>query len=227
LNRNLPPLGRCSVQSERQSVHSGLPLAGTHTFFPSCTFFDQHCPTTQVLHKSRIFFTHTMPTAFWRGCFLGQLGPSQRRLPLPSKTLAPFHEELAFCFACGCWLLSCLLWCCGPTRTRTPNLAGSLQPEAPRSTTSVGTWTTLSVRCIANHSTWLCVVRNREGPFAVHIETKFPTPPSTAHIDQLYNSPFTHAHAHMVVPCCAVTRQLYSGPDCRGLSCRLCCLLFL
>ena len=104
-----------------------------HTPFPLlCTFFDQHCPTTQVLHKSRIFFTHTMPTAFWRGCFLGQLGPSQRRLPLPSKTLAPFHEELAFCFACGCWLLSCLLWCCGPTRTRTPNLAGSLQPEAPR-----------------------------------------------------------------------------------------------
>merc|ERR1712166_660869 len=115
-----------------------------HTPFPLlCTFFDQHFVQQRKFFTKAASSSHTRcRQLFGRDCFLGQLGPSQRRLPLPSKTLAPFHEELAFCFACGSWLLSCLLWCCGPTRTRTctPNLAGSLQPEAPRSTTSVGTW---------------------------------------------------------------------------------------
>jgi len=104
-----------------------------------------------------------------------------------------------------------VMWTCTHTHTKPSRIL------ATRSTTSVGTWTTLSVPCIANHSTWLCVVRNREGPFAVHIETKFPTPPSTAHIDQLYNSPFTHAHTHTravpcrAVPCCHQTTVFWSG----------------
>merc|ERR1711935_856064 len=98
-------------------------------------------------------------------------------------------------------------WTCTHTHTKPGRIL------ATRSTTSVGTWTTISVRCIANHSMWLCVVRNREGPFAVHIETKFPTPPSTAHIDQLYNSPFTHTHTHTHVPYRAVPCRAVLSPD--------------
>ena len=129
---------------------------------------------------------------------MGQLGPSQRRLPLSSKTLAPFHEEQAFRFACGSWPLFVfvvVLWTCTHTHTKPGRIL------ATRSTTSGrGPHSLFDALPIIPRGCALCEIE--KDPSLYTLKQILLPPPSTAHIDQLYNSPFTHAHTH--VPCRAV-----------------------
>jgi len=205
---------------------TGLPLDNTHTFFPSCTFFDQlrslQFQTSFSSSKKKPHLLHTRCRQLSEG--FGFFGDNLVRRKEGYHTIenaGTFHEELAFFLFLVVWLLPCLLslpLCSSfyPTHllfTECGGLAGWTctymhnKPSttlATRSTTSVGTWNTLSVRCIANHSTWLCVVRNREGPFAVHIETYTPTLPSTCPHRPTIRTVHLHTHTPRTRPCRAV-----------------------